>query len=72
LDAGPTPQGQPYFVMEYVPGLPITEYCDRRKLKIGDRLVASLPFIISKTVLTPMSSHIRLVEIRRDFSRPQS
>src|ERR1700678_1876965 len=38
FDAGATPQGQPYFVMEYVPGLPITEYCDQRKLKIKDRL----------------------------------
>ena len=38
FDAGTTPQGQPYFVMEYVPGLPITEYCDRNKLKIKDRL----------------------------------
>jgi serine/threonine protein kinase len=38
FDAGTTPQGQPYFVMEYVPGLPITEYCDQKKLKISDRL----------------------------------
>ena len=38
FDAGATPQGQPYFVMEYVPGLQITDYCDRRKLKIADRL----------------------------------
>jgi non-specific serine/threonine protein kinase/serine/threonine-protein kinase len=38
FDAGATPQGQPYFVMEYVPGLSITEYCDRKKLKIRDRL----------------------------------
>jgi eukaryotic-like serine/threonine-protein kinase len=38
FDAGATPQGQPYFVMEYVPGLPITEYSDRKKLKIRDRL----------------------------------
>jgi non-specific serine/threonine protein kinase/serine/threonine-protein kinase len=38
FDAGTTPQGQPYFVMEYVPGLPITEYCDQKKLTIGDRL----------------------------------
>ncbi len=38
FDAGTTPQGQPYFVMEYVPGLPITEYCDQEKLKIADRL----------------------------------
>jgi serine/threonine protein kinase len=38
FDAGTTPQGQPYFVMEYVQGLPITEYCDLKKLKIPDRL----------------------------------
>jgi serine/threonine protein kinase len=38
FDAGTTPQGQPYFVMEYVSGLPITDYCDQKKLKISDRL----------------------------------
>lgn len=38
FEAGATPQGQPYFVMEYVPGLPITEYCDLKKLTIRDRL----------------------------------
>ena len=38
FDAGTTPQGQPYFVMEYVQGLPITEYCDLKKLRIPDRL----------------------------------
>jgi tetratricopeptide (TPR) repeat protein len=38
FDAGATPQGQPYFVMEYVPGLPITQYCDEKKLKIENRL----------------------------------
>jgi eukaryotic-like serine/threonine-protein kinase len=38
FEAGATPQGQPYLVMEYVPGLPITGYCDQKKLKIADRL----------------------------------
>jgi eukaryotic-like serine/threonine-protein kinase len=38
FDAGATPHGQPYFVMEYVSGLPITDYCDQKKLKIADRL----------------------------------
>lgn len=38
FDAGTTPQGQPYFVMEFVPGLPITEYCDQKRLNIRDRL----------------------------------
>jgi serine/threonine protein kinase/tetratricopeptide (TPR) repeat protein len=38
FDAGATPDGQPYFVMEYVPGLPITEYCDHKRLNIRERL----------------------------------
>ena len=38
FDAGATPEGQPYFVMEYVPGVPITDYCDQKKLKIRARL----------------------------------
>jgi eukaryotic-like serine/threonine-protein kinase len=38
FDAGTTPQGQPYFVMEYVAGLPITAYCDRNRLSIAQRL----------------------------------
>jgi len=37
-EAGTTDSGLPYFVMEYVKGLPITEYCDRHKLTINDRL----------------------------------
>ena len=38
FDAGATPDGQPYFVMEYVPGVSITDYCDQHQLKIRDRL----------------------------------
>jgi serine/threonine protein kinase len=38
LDAGTTEAGRPYFVMEYVKGLPITEHCDRNKLSIDERL----------------------------------
>ncbi len=38
FDAGATPTGQPYFVMEYVAGLPITDYCDHQKLGIPERL----------------------------------
>ena len=38
LDAGSTPQGRPYFVMEYVPGMPITDYCDKHKLTMRRRL----------------------------------
>src|SRR5450432_3221444 len=39
FEAGSTPNGQPYLVMEYVPGLPITEYCDQKKLTIRDRQI---------------------------------
>lgn len=38
LDAGSTESGVPYFVMEYVEGQPIDEYCDARKLSIEKRL----------------------------------
>jgi serine/threonine protein kinase len=38
FDAGATLEGQPYLAMEYVDGLPITGYCDQKKLGIRDRL----------------------------------
>ena len=38
LDAGSTPSGHPYFVMELVRGVPITDYCDAHKLAPKDRL----------------------------------
>ena len=37
-DAGTTEAGRPFFVMEYVKGLPITEYCDHHRLIINQRL----------------------------------
>ena len=37
-DAGTTEQGLPYFVMEYVPGIPITDYADQRRLTTEERL----------------------------------
>ena len=38
FDAGATPKGRPYFVMEYVEGVPITQYCDAGRMTIGRRL----------------------------------
>jgi serine/threonine protein kinase/Tfp pilus assembly protein PilF len=38
FDAGATPKGRPYFVMEYIEGIPITQYCDRNRIAIGQRL----------------------------------
>lgn len=37
-DAGSTPEGRPYFVMEYVAGVPITDYCDKHRLSMEERL----------------------------------
>ncbi|MFB0553676.1 MAG: tetratricopeptide repeat protein [Phycisphaerae bacterium] len=37
-DAGTTKDGHPYFSMEYVSGPPITEYCDKQRLSIEERL----------------------------------
>ena len=38
LDGGLTDSGRPYFVMEYVKGVPITEYCDATRLSVEERL----------------------------------
>ena len=38
FDAGQTPDGDPYFVMEYVDGVPITAYADTHGLKLSPRL----------------------------------
>jgi WD40 repeat protein len=43
LDAGTTERGLPYFVMELVKGVPITEYCDTRQLGIRERLELFIP-----------------------------
>src|SRR4029453_9854106 len=38
FDAGATDTGRPYFVMELVRGIKITEYCDRQSLSTAERL----------------------------------
>jgi eukaryotic-like serine/threonine-protein kinase len=38
LDGGATEQGRPYFVMEFIQGVPITEYCDSHELSTAERL----------------------------------
>src|SRR6476646_10713200 len=42
FDAGATPKGRPYFVMEYIEGAPITQYCDRRRMTTKERLALFL------------------------------
>ena len=43
LDGGITESGSPYFVMELVKGVPITEYCDAKKLTPQQRLELFVP-----------------------------
>ena len=43
LDAGLTPSGQPFFVMELVNGLPLTKFCDQLKLTPKERLELFVP-----------------------------
>ena len=38
FEAGTTESGLPWFAMEFVPGVPITEHCDRRRATIEERL----------------------------------
>jgi eukaryotic-like serine/threonine-protein kinase len=38
FDAGATADGQPYFVMEYIEGSPVTQYCDQSGLGLRERL----------------------------------
>ena len=38
FDGGTTPQGRPYFAMEYIKGEPMTAYCDRHRLSTTERL----------------------------------
>ena len=38
FDAGVTGSGRPYFVMELVNGVPLTDYCDQNRLTTGERL----------------------------------
>lgn len=43
LDAGTTDTGRPYFVMELVRGIPITTYCDEKRLSLKERLELFIP-----------------------------
>ncbi len=42
FDAGATTKGCPYFVMDYIEGAPITQYCDRKRMTTKERLALFL------------------------------
>jgi tetratricopeptide (TPR) repeat protein/predicted Ser/Thr protein kinase len=43
LDGGLTEAGRPYFVMEYIKGVPLTDYCDQARLTVRQRLELFVP-----------------------------
>jgi tetratricopeptide (TPR) repeat protein len=43
LDGGTTESGRPFFAMEYVKGIPFTQYCDDARLSIAERLALFVP-----------------------------
>jgi serine/threonine protein kinase len=61
LDAGAMPSGRPYFVMELVRGIKITDYCDQHKLSTEDRLG-----LFVQTCLATQHAHQRGI-IHRDI-----
>ena len=61
IDAGMTPDGDPYLVLDYVDGLPIDQYCDSHSLSVAARLNLFLE------VLAPVAhAHANLV-VHRDI-----
>ena len=61
LDGGSTPDGRPYFVMEYIEGLPIDRYCDQRRLGLDERLE------LFRTVCSAVHVAHRSLVIHRDI-----
>jgi serine/threonine protein kinase len=47
LDAGMTETGRPYFAMEYVAGVPLHDFCDRKKLTTRERLELFIPVCLA-------------------------
>lgn len=63
FDGGMTENGLPYFVMEYVEGLPIDEYCNAQGLSISERLK------LFQDVCAAVSYAHRHLVIHRDIKR---
>ena len=61
LDGGVSEDGQPYFVMEYIDGAPITAWCDERRLPIRERLA-----LFQQVAAAVGSAHQSLV-VHRDL-----
>lgn len=61
VDGGVTPNGMPYFVMEYIDGEPITRWCDARAMSVDDRLV-----LFGQVCAAVRAAHQKLI-VHRDL-----
>ena len=61
VDGGVTPNGMPYFVMEYIDGEPITRWCDARAMSADDRLV-----LFGQVCAAVRAAHQKLI-VHRDL-----
>ena len=61
LDGGVTPEGQPWFAMEYVDGVPLHRYCEERDLGVEERLA-----VFAKVCEAVQYAHRNLV-VHRDL-----
>jgi len=61
LDVGRDPNGAPYFVMEYIDGVPITRYVRERELDVAERIRLFLPILDAV-----QSAHSQLI-VHRDI-----
>lgn len=61
LDAGVTNEGRPYFILEHVDGIPVTDWCIKNKLTVSERLK-----IFEQTCEAVQFAHQRLI-VHRDL-----
>jgi eukaryotic-like serine/threonine-protein kinase len=61
IDGGLLPDGRPWFAMEYIEGMPISDWCDHHKLSVGQRLE-----LFEQVCRTVQFAHARLV-VHRDL-----
>ena len=57
LDAGCTESGRPYFAMELVQGIPITQYCDDKQLNTTASDWSFLSTSVTRSTRTPKGHH---------------
>ena len=72
FDAGATERGRPYFVMEYVEGVPITDYCDEHKLIAARAPRAVHPGLRGRAARPPEGDHPPRPEAVERPGRPRS